>query len=338
MGNRIKIGIISPSEIAFRRFMPAITKLSENFEFVGLAIASKEEWNGKYNEEIKEIELLKTRKFIDQYGGKVFFSYKELITASNVDAIYLPLPPGLHFKWASLALKNKKHVLIEKPSTTKLEDTKKLINIAKENNLALHENYMFIYHSQIEKIKELIDSKIIGDTRLIRANFGFPKRAENDFRYNKELGGGALLDCAGYPIRLMSYLLGDDIHVDASKLFFNEKDVDLYGSVQLSTSEQVAQIAYGMDNSYKCDIEIWGSIGTISTNRVFTAPDSLEVDINVKTNNDEKQIHLKKDDTFKKSIQTFLNAINDENRRNMIFKNMENQMRLIEEVRENYVK
>jgi len=244
----------------------------------------------------------------------------------------LPLPPALHYKWAKLALENKKHVFLEKPSTTCVEHTKELCSLAKQNNLAIHENYMFIYHNQIDEIKKMIDEGIVGDIRLIRGNFGFPKRPANDFRYNKALGGGALLDCGGYPIRLMQLMIGNDIHVDAAKLIFNEQDIDLYGSVQLSNESSIAQISFGMDNGYKCDLEIWGSIGTIYTGRIFSAPDSLSCEIQININNEITTKILEPDDTFRKSLVQFYQCVEEQAIRNEEYGDILRQIALVEDV------
>ena len=330
--NKIRIGIICPSEIALRRFMPALKK-SEEYEYIGVAYPTVEDWNGASEANI-QAEIEKAEVFKNTYGGKVFAGYKTIIESEEIDAIYLPLPPALHFNWAKLALDRGKHVFVEKPSTTCLKDTSELVKLAKEKNLALHENYMFQYHKQIDIIKQLLDSKKVGDVRLIRANFGFPKRAENDFRYNKALGGGALLDCGGYPLRLMRVLLGSNIKVDAANLFFNENHVDIYGSAHLSTDKQVAQISFGMDNAYKCNIEIWGSKGTITTDRVFTAPEGFEVDIKINTTEGNEIIHVGGDDSFLKSLNVFAQCVNNDEIRLAEYDELINQIQLVRAVEE----
>lgn len=327
----IRIGIICPSEIAYRRFMPALEKCSE-FKYIGVAYPKVSEWNGASVANIN-IEMEKANHFRNEYGGKIFEGYQSLLESDEIDAVYLPLPPALHYYWAKKALNYNKHVFLEKPSTTSYKDTEELVALAKENNLALHENYMFIYHNQIDEIQRLIEQKTIGEIRLIRANFGFPKRAENDFRYNKKLGGGALLDCGGYPIKLMSLLLGNEMKIDSSRLIYNKNEIDLFGSVQLSNENIIAQISFGMDNAYKCDLEIWGSEGTISINRIFTAPVGFEADIYINTNNSEKIIHVEADDTFMKSILKFKQCIIDKNTRDIKYKELLKQIKLIEDVR-----
>lgn len=130
----------------------------------------------------------KGKTFVDTYGGKIFESYSSLIMSNEVDAIYLPLPPALHYKWAKKALENDKHVFVEKPSTTNYQDSLNLVKLAEERKLVLHENYMFQYHSQISEIKKEVENGKIGKVHSYHARFGFPRRDRNDFRYNKELG------------------------------------------------------------------------------------------------------------------------------------------------------
>lgn len=97
---------------------------------------------------------------------------------------------------------------------------------------------MFAFHKQIEDIKKIVADGEIGNVRLIRIDFGFPKRAQNDFRYNKKLGGGALFDCGGYPVKLARILLGGDVHItDANFIMSEEHNVDLYGSATLKNEK-----------------------------------------------------------------------------------------------------
>lgn len=330
--DKIKIGVLCPSEIAFRRFMPALKKL-EDFEYIGLSAATEREFSGSESDRIRPSELEKANKFIETHGGKLFHGYKSLITSKEIDAVYIPLPPALHFRWAKLALENGKHVLLEKPFTTNLHDTETVIELAKSKNLAVHENYMFAYHSQIEWIKKKISENVIGEIRLIRIDFGFPFRGANDFRYDKNLGGGALLDCGGYTLKLASMFLGDSAKVTVSHLNYKDGfEVDIYGSATLVNDQGLtAQVSFGMDNGYRCDLNIWGSAGTLFTGRILTAPEEFEPTITIKNADGEKTFTLPTDDTFKKSIEIFGNFVNNENLRAEHYKSIFKQSELVEE-------
>ncbi|MBQ7594326.1 MAG: Gfo/Idh/MocA family oxidoreductase [Synergistaceae bacterium] len=333
---KIKIGVISPSEIAFRRFLPAL-KLIDDAEYVGLALNSLSERYGEnmpeksVQDEMLRRENLKAENFVENFGGKVFHSYEELICSNEVDALYIPLPPALHYKFARNALIHNKHVLIEKPAVLSLENAHELSELAGEKKLALHENYMFVYHAQVQAVNEIIASGEIGEVRLIRIRFGFPMRAANDFRYVKSLGGGALNDAGGYTIKYASFMLGESAKILYAKLnYISGFEVDMFGSGALCNDEGLtAQISFGMDNDYKCELEIWGSKGTLSTGRILTAPAGFvpEVIINGETRK------LPADDAFKKSIEQFILCINDENARRKNYSDIIQQAELVEKFR-----
>ena len=337
----MRIGVICPSEIAIRRFMPALRQ-SDCFTFCGLGIFSREERLGseKVSEETfreaLEGEKRKAQVFVDQYGGKIFGSYTEVVSSSEIDAVYIPLPPALHYRWAKLALENGKHVLVEKPATVNACDTLDLIDLADKKGLALHENYMFTFHEQIRAIKQIINSGEIGDVRLYRISFGFPRRAANDFRYKRELGGGALIDAGGYTLKLATLLLGESAEMKyAQSNYLKEFDVDLFGSAALVNSDGVtAQISFGMDNDYRCELEVWGSLGTLTSGRVLTAPVGFVPTATISKGNEKKLIELPSDDAFLKSIRHFYRCINVEETRHQNYSQIATQSRLVDRFKE----
>ena len=299
----IRIGILSPSNIAFRRFLPALKKCA-GMEYVGVAYAAREEWFGG---DVPPSEWEKAEEFAKSYGGEVTEGYRRLIARPDVDAVYVPLPPALHFAWGREVLNAGKHLFLEKPFTTNLRDTEELLALAKEKSLAVHENYMFVYHSQLARIKRMIAEGETGDIRLFRMAFGFPKRPGNDFRYVRSLGGGALLDCGGYPTRLAQELLGDSLRIVQAKLTQPEGyEVDLYGNAVLENDlGQCAQISFGMDNAYQCQLEVWGSRETVIAPRIFTAGADVTPSLTIRTSTDESTVQLEADDQFQHSIELF---------------------------------
>ncbi len=290
----MKLGILGTADIAYRRFLPALSKCPEVI-YAGVASRTPE----------------KGKKFQESYGGKIYGSYDALLADENIDAVYVPLPPALHFEWGKKVLNAGKHLLMEKPFTTSIQETEQLLKLAAEKSLAVHENYMFLYHRQLAKIKEMIADGSLGEIRLYRMSFGFPMREQGDFRYNKELGGGALLDCGGYPVRLALELLGDTAKVVQSKLVQPEGfKVDLYGSaVMENDAGEVAQISFGMDNAYQCQLEVWGSKATLIAPRIFTAGDGVKPTLILRTSFEESKMELEADDQFLHSIQQFVSRV-----------------------------
>jgi predicted dehydrogenase len=311
-GDNLRLGILGTSDIAFRRFLPA---LGGSFDFAG--VASR--------------DLGKTAKFTDAFGGVGYDGYDALLNDETIGAVYIPLPPALHFEWAEKALLNGKHVMLEKPFTTRLSDTQALVELAKSKGLALHENYMFVYHSQLDFIRGKMNE--IGELRLIRCDFGFPFRGNTDFRYDKNMGGGALLDCGGYTLKLAAMLLGSGARVTAAGLNYKPQtafrpgfNVDIGGSATLVNKSGVtAQVCFGMDNSYRCSLDIWGSKGAISTDRIFTAPDGFETTVTV----NGEGYKLEADSCMRKSIEYFAETITDSAKRGDAYINIQQQAELV---------
>ncbi len=327
----IKIGVLGPSDIAFRRTVPAFVN-SDCFEYIGVACASVTEWSADGTQEQAVLaNRKKAERFVDSFGGKIYLSYEQMLQDGEIDAVYIPLPPGLHSRWAKRAMEYNKHVFLEKPFTENAEDTEELIAIAKARNLAVHENFAFIFHKQISKLKELIDTGAIGQLRLIRTIFSFPYRGSDDFRYHSSMGGGALLDCGGYPLKLAGYLLGENAKViTSSRSSARGHDVDVYGSATLENERgEVAQISYGMDNSYRCEVEVFGSEASLYTGRVFTPTADMKTVLTLK-GKEETQIEVEADDQFLNSAEWFYTCINDALAREQNYGTILHQSRLME--------
>lgn len=315
----VKCGIIGGADIAFR-FVNA-SKKNKKLECVCVATRSEE----------------KAVKFKNMFGVNVVNDYNELILNNDVDVIYLPLPPALHYKWAMLALQNNKHVFLEKPSTTSILQSTELVGLAKRKGLVLQENYMFQYHSQLRAVRDIIAEGKIGQLRLIKTYFGFPKRSSDDFRYNKDLGGGALFDAGGYVIKLASLFLGQTIELQSSADFkMKGFDVDMFGTASfINGNGLVCQGAYGLDCFYQCILDVWGNEGRLFTNRIFTAPDDFKPVIIVEDVKSQKKIILNEDDQFAKSIDVFAEAINDNVLRLKMYDDLLMQAKLVEDIRNN---
>lgn len=293
----MKIGVLGTADIAFRRFLPALKKCPD-MEYAGVASRIPE----------------KTERFVEVYGGQGYSSYEALLNDESIDAVYVPLPPALHYEWGKKVLLAGKHLFMEKPFATSLTETEELLLVAKKMGVVVHENYMFLYHSQLARVKELMMDGTLGEIRLYRMAFGFPKRAEGDFRYNKALGGGALLDCGGYPVRLALELLGESVKVTQARLAQPEGyEVDLYGSAVLENAAgECAQISFGMDNAYQCQLEVWGSKANLIAPRIFTAGAELKPPMLLRGSKGEEKLEIEADDQFLRSIQQFSGKVSGE--------------------------
>ena len=115
----MKIGILGTADIAFRRFLSALQKC-EAFTYAGVASRTPE----------------KGKRFVETFGGQVYDGYDALLADDSIEAVYVPLPPALHYEWGKKVLLSGKHLLMEKPFTTNLQHTEELLQLAEEKGLA----------------------------------------------------------------------------------------------------------------------------------------------------------------------------------------------------------
>jgi predicted dehydrogenase len=158
-------------------------------------------------------DVNKAREYAKKHEiPRVFNTYEEMLNDSDIDAIYNPLPNGLHYEWTVKALNAGKHVLLEKPSTNTVEEIRELFQIAKERRLVLLEAFHYRFHPAIQRVKEIIDSGELGNIKSVTADNAVPRGffADDDIRYQFDLGGGALMDMGTYTVSAIRYLLGGE--------------------------------------------------------------------------------------------------------------------------------
>jgi NDP-hexose-3-ketoreductase len=298
MSKIINIGVIGCANIANKYVIPAIKAMPNEFNL--LAICSRNE--------------TKANSYGLKYETLSIVGYEQLLLIEELDAVYIPLPNSMHYEWIEKSLQKGKHVLVEKSLACNFEQVEKLTTLAKSKGLVLIENFQFRFHPQLKAIKELIDNGEIGEVRNIRSSFGFPPFLdENNIRYSKELGGGALLDAGAYPLKVSQELLGQELFVDSATLSYcSTKQVDIWGNAQLKTEtgNVVSQISFGFDNFYQCSLEIWGTKGIIKAGRIFTCPPSSEATIELTNGSGAEVITINAENHFENMLNYFYKLIN----------------------------
>ena len=315
--NQLRIGVLGCANIAKRSMIPAILTIND---FKLVAVASRIE------DEAKE--------FADQFDCEPVVGYQNLLDKEDIDVIYMPLPTGMHEEWVIKALEAGKHVHVEKSLAMSYESAQKMVDLAKEKGLLLMENFMFLYHNQHQLVKDLIVKGAIGEIRCFRSSFGFPPLDANNFRYNKALGGGALLDAAAYTVRASQLFLGKELRVVAATLNHEDKEVDVYGGAYLkSVDNRFSEVAFGFDNFYQCNYELWGSKGKITAHRAFTPRADYKPVITLEQQGELINYEAKPENHFISILNEFKRCVL-ENDFEEKYVEILNQSRLLEELKE----
>jgi predicted dehydrogenase len=147
------------------------------------------------------------------YGG-----FDELLADPDVDAVYIALPNALHVEWAVRALEAGKHVLSEKPLTRDPREAERAFGAAERAGRILMEGFMYRHHPQTKRLVQLVRNGELGELRLVRSHFSFTLDRPRDVRWDRELGGGSLLDLGCYCTNLMRTLAGEPERVYAEQI------------------------------------------------------------------------------------------------------------------------
>jgi predicted dehydrogenase len=143
-------------------------------------------------------------------------SYDELIADPNVDAIYNPLPNGLHGRWTLAALKAGKPVLCEKPLTANADEAEQVAAAARDSGLVVMEAFHYRYHPLTDRVLEIIRGEL-GPLRRVETRMCIPLPSRKDIRYQLNLAGGAVMDVGCYAIHQARTLAGAEPEVVSAR-------------------------------------------------------------------------------------------------------------------------
>lgn len=235
--------------------------------------------------------------------GSLFSSQlDEVLGSPDIEVVYIATPIETHFAIADQALGAGKHVWVEKPMTSQLQNTQKLLAKARQEGRFVAEISMYQYHRQFKELARVIAKKAEQGERVIaaQARFSIPELDPGNIRYRKDLGGGALLDVGFYPLSAMIALFGSPLGVASSAYFCPEKKVDLSGNALLEYDGFAAHCIWAIGSAYHNEIVISFERSTISVPRAFSKPADLNTEIGVLGNFGqwEEPIKVPPDDHF----------------------------------------
>lgn len=293
---RVRVGLLGCASIARRRTGPAMLR-EPAVELV--AVASR--------------DAAKAAEFGAEFGADPVHGYAALLERSDLDAVYVPLPTGLHAEWIERALRAGKHVLAEKPLTDSPARTDRLLDLAADRGLVLMENLASLRNPVHDRVAALVAAGAIGELRTVEAAFAFPPLAPRDVRYAPELGGGALLDAGVYPVTTARTFLGDDVAVAGATLTRRGRGgVDVAGTALLhDAAGRAAQLTFGFEHAYRCRYRLWGSAGHLELDRAYSPPPTWESVIRIESDGEVREESLPPWDQFRASVQEFVAAVAD---------------------------
>jgi NDP-hexose-3-ketoreductase len=273
----MKILFIGYSNVLKMRIFPILDRL--NFiDSVSIAKFEEQSWDDLYKSVSKPIEL--------------FDNYDDAICNSKASIAYITTTNNSHFKWAKATLIAGMHTIIDKPATISLHETEELLQIAKDKQLLLSESTVYMYHPQVNTLKNIIEQNN-STAKLLTVHFSFPPMNKNNFRYNKELGGGAFLDTSPYAVSIGRYFFDsvpEECHYIENEIM--DEGLEVSYSLLLKYSNGRSLIGhFGFNTEYVNRLNILGDKICIDLDRIFTIPDFATNQIKVRSDNQSSEIN-----------------------------------------------
>jgi aryl-alcohol dehydrogenase-like predicted oxidoreductase/predicted dehydrogenase len=206
------------------------------------------------------------KQFSKKFNIQAHSNINSLLSSNDIDAVYIATPHNSHFEYAFQAIKNKKHVLCEKPITINHIESMVLFGLAKDAEIFLMEAYMYRTHPQTLNILNSV--KILRDSQediFINCSFGFNAEIPEDHRLrNLMMGGGAILDVGCYPLSMVKLLAGqilDKPYADPESIEVSgELDttgVDLNSKAHIVFTDNIkANISCAINKEYENNLEV----------------------------------------------------------------------------------
>ena len=206
------------------------------------------------------------RRYAKKHGiPRTYRSFDALLARPDIDAVYIPLPIGMHADWCISAIEAGKHVLCEKPFAANAAEAERVLRVAEQTDLVVAEAMHFRYHPLVNRVRDIIRNGEIGTVERIDASFSayWPF---TDFRFDYETGGGGTIDMGCYPIGFIRAVTEEEPTVlEATAGLYGELiDRWMRARLQLPSGGDV-RLFVGMrcSNLLSVSMKIHGSAGSI---------------------------------------------------------------------------
>ncbi|MFT3705508.1 MAG: Gfo/Idh/MocA family oxidoreductase [Agriterribacter sp.] len=149
--------------------------------------AKAEAWKKKYNIPDKNI-----------YDYK---SFDQIANNTDIDVVYVVLPPSMHEEYVVRAAKAGKHVWCEKPMAMTEAECARMIEACKANKRSLAIGYRLQHEPNTNEYRRIVKQKLLGNVKAVEDAAGYFDNRTDHWKQKKELGGGVMLDMGVYAIQ-----------------------------------------------------------------------------------------------------------------------------------------
>lgn len=213
--------------------------------------------------------------------------------------VYVSTVNSQHVHWARKALEAGFHTIIDKPATCTAAEARELLALAQQKGLLLAESTVYLCHPQLAAVKRLF-AEHQDAPKLLTVHFSMPPFRPDNFRYQRALGGGAIMDTAPYAVSVGRFFFeAAPLSVDCVVDERQADGLDLEYSLLMQYPGGRSLIGhFGFNTEYINRVHLMGTRLNVSLDRVFTIPDSLENPIRFRHLNQESELQAPSANNF----------------------------------------
>jgi predicted dehydrogenase len=241
--------------------------------------------------------------------GQVFADYEAALAESGAALVYVSTVNSTHAEWAEKALRRGYHVIVDKPACTSLVDTRRLLDLARQQDRCLAEATVYGYHPQIAAARQAFVEAGSRPTRLI-ATFSFPPLPVDNFRYRAAFDGGALWDLGPYAVTPGRLFFGEEPQAVVCHVTGQGDEVETSFSVLMTYSGGRSMVGhFGFDTGYRNRLDLLGPGVTVTIDRVFTTPANMAGELHVNQRNQARVVAVPPADNFGLFLRAVIDGI-----------------------------
>jgi len=313
---KIRWGILSTAGIGVNKVIPAIQASSWS-DVVAISSQSRD-----------RAQAAATKLAIPRAYG----SYEELLADPEIDAIYNPLPNHLHVAWSVKAIEAGKHVLCEKPIGLSAKEAQALlVAAAAKPALKVMEAFMYRFHPQWQRARQLVDEGAIGTLGAVQSFFSYYNVDAANIRNRADVGGGGMMDIGCYCLSLSRFIFGAEPRRVSGLMIHDET----FGTDYLASG----MLDFGVGTSvFTCStqlvpyqrVNILGTTGRIEIEIPFNAPHDRPCRMWLQTGGEAQEITFITCNQYTLQAEAFCRAVVDDTAVPIPLTDAVNNMRVLE--------
>ncbi|MEM2179103.1 MAG: Gfo/Idh/MocA family oxidoreductase [Candidatus Methanomethylicaceae archaeon] len=263
----------------------------------------------------------KAKQLASKYGIEASENLEKTLKKQDIDIVDICVPTYLHREYVELAAENGKHILLEKPIATTLEDADKIVSVSNKFNVKLMVAHVLRYFSEYIEIRKKVLNGMIGYPKHIRASrkSTFPSWAE--WFKDSEKSGGVIVDLAIHDIDFLRWCLKDEVESVYCKevKIRSEHEINDHALIILRFNKGCiahVEAAWSLPKKapFIMNIEIYGTKGMINYSNQENSPITIITDLEIETHSPDSLTYSPEIlpfpiDPYYREIQDFVNCI-----------------------------